>query len=69
MNIEEAKSNLGKLVMSRDPGCKLIRSVGIPHGPWTLNKITKGGEAIISKNKEIRKVPPSLLSLFSLLKS
>ena len=55
--------DVGKLVMSRDAGRKLIKSVSIPHGPYRLMKITREGLAILEGREEFR-VPPSLLELF-----
>ena len=63
MNIEEAKNNVGRLVMSRDAGFKMIPSVATPHGPYKLLKITRDGLAILEGREEHR-VPPSLLSRF-----
>lgn len=61
MNIEQARASVGKLVMSRDAGEKMIRSVNVPHGPYKLIKITKGGLALLEGRPEVA-VPPSLLS-------
>lgn len=61
MNIEEAKANVGKMVMSRDAGYKMIRSVNVPHGPYLLKQVTKEGLAILEP-KHTNPVPPSLLS-------
>ena len=58
--IEEMKQHIGKMVMSRDPGNKLIRSIA-PHGPYKLLKITKGGMAILEGYD--RNVPLSLIEL------
>jgi hypothetical protein len=60
MNIEEAKLNVGKMVMSRDPGNKMIKYVEVPHGPYLLKQITKGSLAILEGRKQ--PVQPSLLS-------
>lgn len=62
MNLEEAKQSIGKMVLSRDAGCKMIRRVAKPHGPYRLLKITKGGLAIIESREDYR-VPPSLIEL------
>ena len=62
MTIEEAKQNIGKLVMSQDAGYKLIPRVHTPHGPYKLLKITKGGLAIL-ENHHGNQVKPSLLTL------
>lgn len=61
MNIQEAKESVGKLVMSKDAGCKMIHKVNTPHGPYKLLQITKGGTAILEGREEFR-VSPSLLS-------
>ena len=65
MNIEDTKAHVGKLVMSRDAGIKLMRSVGQAHGPYPLIQVTKAGMAIISKQGYLVRVPPSLLSPFT----
>ena len=59
MKIREARKNIGKLVMTCDPGPKMIKSMR-PHGPYKLTKITKAGLAML-ENYEYR-VPPSSLS-------
>lgn len=61
MKIEEAKAHVGKLVMSRDPGFKMIPSVREPHGPYRLLSVTKSGDAILETREELR-VRPSLLT-------
>ena len=61
MYLQEAKNNVGKMVMSRDPGYKCIRSVA-PHGPYKLLQVTKAGLAILEGREEFR-VPPTLLAL------
>jgi hypothetical protein len=63
MNLAEAKANIGKPVMSRDAGFKLIRSVATPHGPYLLQQVTKSGMAIIQKPTGPYQVAPALLSL------
>jgi hypothetical protein len=70
MNQEEAKSYIGKEVWSRDAGSKMVR-YGPPHGPWTLERVLKGGLAIIRRELppdkyghsfiDYRKVPPTCL--------
>jgi hypothetical protein len=55
-----SKKDIGELVMSYDAGNKLIRSVAIPHGPYRLIKITKGGLAILEGREEYR-IPLRLL--------
>jgi hypothetical protein len=63
MILAEAKSAVGKMVMSRDAGHKLIRAVADEHGPYLLKQVTKGGRAIIARwEDEDLSVPPSLLS-------
>ncbi len=64
MSINEAKDNIGQMVMSRDPGYWLIREVKTPHGPYLLKKVTKGGMALIERPPEQgpAAVRPSLLS-------
>jgi hypothetical protein len=47
MNMEQAKQNIGKLVMSYDAGYKMIRSVSTAHGPYRLIKINRHGLAIL----------------------
>lgn len=64
MNIEEVKKKIGELVMSRDAGPKMIRSVADPHGPYKLLKITKTGLAIL-EGRENYRIPPSLLSEYT----
>lgn len=63
MDIIEAKNNIGKLVMSRDAGDKMIRSVIDAHGPYKLLSITKPGLAILGGREDYR-IPPSLLSKY-----
>ena len=61
MNIEEAKESVGKMVMSKDTGRKLI-PYGREHGPYKLLKVTKGGLVILESREEFR-VPPTLIRL------
>lgn len=62
MSTEEAKNNVGKMVMSKDAGHKLIYSVNKFHGPYLLKKITKGGLGVIARwENEDLQVPTSLL--------
>lgn len=61
MDLELAKNSIGKLVMSRDPGHRLIRDLP-PHGPYRLLKITKAGLAIL-EGRTAHRVPTSLLEL------
>jgi len=65
MNLDTARKNIGKLVMSKDAGSKMIRSVSKPHGPYKLLKITKSGLAILEGREEFR-IPPSLLSDYNI---
>jgi len=60
MNIQEARNYVGKMVMSRDAGYKMIHCVADYHGPYKLLKITKGGAAILEGKEDLR-IPPSLL--------
>ena len=62
MDTQTAKDNIGKLVMSRDAGYKMIYSVGTSHGPYKLLQITKAGLDILEGREEFR-VPPTLLRL------
>lgn len=62
MNMNQAKQNIGKLVMSYDAGNKMIRSVSVAHGPYRLIKINRGGLAILEGREEDR-IPVSLLEL------
>lgn len=62
MTIEEARDAVGKMVMSRDAGYKLIQQVLIPHGPYLLKSVTKGGLAILEPEHG-NPVAPSLLEL------
>ena len=48
MNAKEAQENVGKMVMSRDAGFKMVHS-SIPRGPFLFKKISKAGLAVISK--------------------
>jgi len=62
MDIETAKKSIGKMVMSRDAGNKMIRSVSRLHGPYKLLRITKGGYAILEGRERLR-ILPSLLDV------
>jgi len=62
MSTEEAKQNIGNLVMSHDAGRKLIRSVGLAHGPYRILQVTKAGLVILEGREEFR-IPPSLIDL------
>lgn len=46
MNAKEAQENVGKMVMSRDAGFKMVHS-SIPRGPFLFKKISKAGLAVI----------------------
>lgn len=43
MSTDEAKQNVGKLVMSYDAGFKGIERVRTPHGPYRIERVLKGG--------------------------
>lgn len=58
MSIDEAKDNVGQMVMSRDARHYCIESVKVPHGPYLLKKVTKGGMALIERPYE--QGPPSV---------
>ncbi len=61
MNLEEAKQGIGKMVMSKDAGNKMIPSVFEAHGPYKLLKVTKSGLAILEGREEHR-IPTKLLA-------
>lgn len=63
MNQEQARQSIGKLVMSRDVGNKLIKPGKEYHGPYKLIKVTKSGDAILESREELR-IPPSLLKIY-----
>lgn len=66
MNLEEAKADVGKMVMSRDPKGKLIARVFDPHGPYRLLRVTKGGMCVLDRDPNkyaTDMVKPSLLSV------
>jgi hypothetical protein len=60
MNIEEARSNVGRMVMSTDPGWKMVKKLP-PHGPYFLLQVTKGGTGILCGGQ---RVTPSHLTLY-----
>jgi len=62
MTLEEVKANVGRKVMSRDAGAKMIRDVSIPHGPYILKQVTKKCQCIL-EGREAFRVAPSLLTL------
>lgn len=62
MNIEEAKSNIGQLVMSCDPGDKAVLYLS-PHGPYKLLKVTDD-ETVVLEGREEYRVPAALISLY-----
>jgi uncharacterized protein with PIN domain len=64
MNIETARKSVGRLVMSYDPGSKMIHRVVEAHGPYKLLQITKGGEAILEGREDYR-VPPTLIRMMT----
>ena len=61
MNRAEASAAVGKMVISQDPGHKMVRRVK-PHGPYLLLRVTKSGHAVL-KGREQFRVPTSLISL------
>lgn len=61
MTTSESRRAIGQLVMSVDPGRKLIRRVQTPHGPYRLLALTKGGLAIL-EGREQERIPTSLLN-------
>jgi hypothetical protein len=61
MKTEEARANIGRLVMSRDPGYKCVRKLP-EHGPYRLLRVTKAGLAIL-ETREDHRVPTSLIRL------
>jgi hypothetical protein len=61
MSPEEINKNIGRLVMTTDPGVKLGKSIG-PHGPYELIRMTKAGKVLL-KGYEFS-VNTSSLSLF-----
>lgn len=65
MNLEEARQSVGKLVMSRDCGNKMIGPRTYYHGPHKLKQVTKSGLCIFEDwgYYNIR-VPPSLIKIF-----
>jgi hypothetical protein len=54
------KDDVGSLVMSFDAGNKLIRAVAVAHAPYILEKVTRGGLAILKGREEFR-IPSRLL--------
>jgi len=62
MSREEALRNVGKMVMSKDAGVKMIYCVPVPHGPYRLLQVTKAGLAIL-EGREDHRVPLSLITL------
>jgi len=47
MKMEGAKNSIGKMVMTTDPGNKMVKEMYPAHGPFRLLKITKAGLAIL----------------------
>ena len=62
MNREEAKQNVGNMVMSYDAGRKMVKQVRTPHGPYKLLQVTKGGLVILEGREEFR-ISPTLITL------
>ena len=64
MNIEEARKNVGRRVMSTDPGRKMMRELP-PHGPYRLTQVTKEGLAILQgRVAPTLRVAPRHLTLY-----
>ena len=61
MTLDEAKSSIGEMVMTRHPRYKLVSSLAISHGPYKLLQVTKAGLCILEGYEEFR-VKPSLIS-------
>jgi len=64
MNLEQAKQSVGKLVISTDPGYKMIKSLA-PHGPYKLTKVTKAGLCKLEGRDDNFQISPSHLTLYS----
>lgn len=62
MTLDEVKDNIGKMVMTVDPGSKLIRRLQKPHGPYRILKLTKGGLVILEGYEKFRVSPSNLIS-------
>jgi hypothetical protein len=58
MTIDEVKQNIGKKVMTDDPGDKLARSLR-PHGPYKIKQLTKAG-VVVLEGYDYRVAPSSL---------
>ena len=54
MTFEQAKTLVGKLVLSKDSGHKLTKSARYWHGPYKLLQVTKEGLAILEGREEFR---------------
>lgn len=65
MNLDEAKANIGQMVMAADSK-KLIKGPHKPHGPYLLLRVTKGGMCELERDENhhgTRFVKPTLISL------
>ena len=65
MNLDEAKANIGQMVMAAD-SMKLIKGPHKPHGPYLLIRVTKGGMCELERDENrhgTRFVKPTLISL------
>lgn len=62
MTLEEARAAVGGLVMSRDPGNKLVRDIGYWHGPYRLLKVTKAGLCLLEGREQYGGVLPRLIT-------
>lgn len=71
MNIDEAKVNIGQMVMAAD-SVKLIKGPHKPHGPYVLIRVTKGGMCELERDDiryGARFVKPTLVSLLTAQKT
>lgn len=59
MTLEEAKSAVGKMVITTHAGPKMIKH-GPPHGPYLLLKVTKGGLCILDGYQEYHVTPTQI---------
>lgn len=65
MNIDEAKANIGRMVMASD-SIKMSKGPHKPHGPYLLIRVTKGGLCELERDENrhgTRLVPPTQISL------
>jgi hypothetical protein len=63
MTLDEAHAAVGKLVMSRDPGYKMVPDIGYWHGPYELRKVTKGGLCILRGREQYGGWPARIMRL------